>query len=282
MGADDDDVTPGQFGNPAIDPQGPSSFRRWDLFHPDRNLEITVFPHGYAGFFPSKIQAIARRHGLVGSIGPGDERSARAILSVEPWNHLCTQMPEGYYPGATGDTIFGASTWEIKIGAIPALIELSYVNWRFYEATDFSTSIVAKIVPRYFRQATSANIAGVARELNSLMVDLQSWLETSPLDEKQILLRRYVDAGHQPPQEPPPEPEQPPPGLDQPPAGPGAVAAQAEDRPQTTVKVKVRFPINRRDPDQPPAGSGAAAAPAEDRPQETVKVKVQFPPKHLR
>jgi hypothetical protein len=261
----------------------------WDLFHPDRNLEITVFPHGYAGLFQHKIGGFARRYGLVGPVNLVDEIREEEILSVDPWNAQCTEAPKGYYPGFTGVTKFAASRWEITVvegslldrvfgesRTIRAYLELSYVNWYFDDAGDFATSVVAKIVPLREREVTSADIAAVAEKANSFIKDVQNWIEGSPLRDTQIALRRYRDAEHQRSTETPPEPEPPPP---EPPQQPGGEPS-TEAAPPKIVKVPFQFPIKRQleepppepPPQEIPGGSGAeAVAP------KIVKVTVQFP-----
>ena len=247
--------SPGEFGPQNSDSQGPSRFSRWDLSHPDRSLEITVFPHGYAGFFPDKICGIARPHGLVGSINPVDECSEERILSVDPWNVHVTEMPKGYRPGWRGKTTFAVSRWEINVvegslldwafgqsRTIRAFMDLSYVSWRFYEGCDFETSIVAKIVPLHEGEITSADIAALAGKARSFMTDLQNWLEISPIGDLEKKARPQSEAEYRRLSEPPLEPELPPP-QPQPPTGPDAVAVPPK---LVEVSVTVQFPKNRR------------------------------------
>lgn len=54
-------------------------------------------------------------------------------------------MPAGYYAGSTGHTTYGALCW--KIPKKRGHLEISYVSWRFYETSDFSTSLVVRMVP---------------------------------------------------------------------------------------------------------------------------------------
>lgn len=239
------------FGSLSVDRSDLTAFQRWDYDHPERNLEISVFPHGHVKKICDGIEAIAtRRHRFVSTRDWEAERSVPLILNVDPWKNVRTDMPRGYYPGAEGMTIFGARRWSVQVAApgghgrvIHSFVDLSYVSWHFEgEVDDFSTSIVARIRPSY---ATVADVALIADKTNALLKDLQHWLERAPLDELQMAPRRDLDA---------------------------KLARQAED--------VARGPVETLD-DQPAApGPGAdyisATAPIQEQPQE-IEVTVQFP-----
>jgi hypothetical protein len=167
-------------------------FTRFDLFYPERNVEIAVFPHGWDGSYPNLIAKAAGRASLVPervwSGDPGSEGSVPHILSVNPWNALATQMPEGFYPNATGWTKFGAVCY--KKPKVRGLLEISYVAWRFFEAADFSTSVVLKIVPiGYETQQVAAALMTPARKIAET---LKTTLQSSPPEPAAILLRNQL------------------------------------------------------------------------------------------
>jgi hypothetical protein len=170
----------------------PSHFTRFDLFYPERNLELTVFPHGWNGSYPDHIAKAASRAALqrehVWSGHVGSEVSANRILSVNPWNALATQMPEGYYPNATGSTKFGAVCY--KKPKVRGLLEISYVAWRFFEAADFSTSIVLKIVP--IGPETQQVVAALMTPARKIAATLKTMLQATPPDPAAILLRAHL------------------------------------------------------------------------------------------
>ncbi len=170
------------------------SFRRWDTFHPDRNLEITVSPHGYAGILLNEITARAKRRRLLGPQTLEPQRSEERILCVDPWNQWCEDKPKGYLGSDNGRTLYAATRWSIEIkGAreIRSSIDISFVNWCFYESgSDCTTSIVAKIVPRL--SASGADVAVVAGRIRPLMQDLEGWLRNAPLRDLQVILRREM------------------------------------------------------------------------------------------
>lgn len=125
-----------------------SHFRRFDLLHPELNISVAVFPHGSNGGLWKQIEETSRRAGLepqyVWANDPRGEQFATRILSIDPWNERWTEMPAGY-AGSTGHTTYGALCW--KIPKKPSHLEISYVSWRFYETSDFSTSLVVRMVP---------------------------------------------------------------------------------------------------------------------------------------
>src|SRR4051794_22523167 len=106
------------FGGAGQGLDGPTQFRfcRYDLFHPERNIIISVFPHGRNDSLRQQIEKTARQAGLEPQYvwdGPGREQFATHIVSSDPWNERHAEMPEGYYARATGHTTYGAVCWKI-------------------------------------------------------------------------------------------------------------------------------------------------------------------------
>ncbi len=170
----------------ASDGGWPTEFRRWDQFHPERNLEILVCPHGYAGDLLHEIEFRARRRGFIGPETLEPKRLEEGILSIEPWNRMCTDKPTGY---CTGVTMFAAMRWRVETSTASFLADISLVNWCFCECgSDFATSIVAKIAPE--RMLESAGISSAVGLAKTLMDDLKAWLGKVPVSEMQVAMRR--------------------------------------------------------------------------------------------
>ncbi len=207
-----------------------TAFHRWDHQRPKYNTEIAVSPHGYPGALSQTIAALAARHRLVETNRREAERNMPAILSVDPWSHSRPDMPKGYYPNATGETRFGWSSWQVA--PTQCLVDISYVSWRFFEAGDFSTSVVAKLIPQ------SASVAGVTlaeKEIGAFLQALEKWLDgirPGPLEEA---LRSRIDK----PVQPTPSPQ--PVVASQPPPSP-----EAKSEPTVKlVEVTIEFPKDR-------------------------------------
>jgi hypothetical protein len=171
---------------------GPSQLRfcRLDPDHPERNVNTAVFPHGRNEDLRKQIEQTARRIGLEPQYvwdGPDGEQSAARILGADPWNENHAEMPEGYYAQATGGTTYGAVCWKIpkKRGGH---LEISYVTWRFYEAADFSTSIVVKVVPPLY--ATPQELADLINAATKVTSRLTAWLQSAPPSPSAVLLRK--------------------------------------------------------------------------------------------
>jgi hypothetical protein len=118
----------------------------------------------------------------------GSEVSANGILSVNPWNALATQMPEGHYTNATGSTKFVAVCY--KKPKVRGLLEISYAAWHFFEAADLSTSIVLKIVP--IGHETQQVVAALMTPARRIAATLKTMLQATPADRAAILLRAHL------------------------------------------------------------------------------------------
>jgi hypothetical protein len=177
----------------------PTAFRRWDDQRPEYNGEIAVFPHGYPGVLSPKIDALALRHGLLGTTSWEAERNMPAILSVDPWSDSRSDMPRGYYPNATGETRFGRSSWQVA--PTRCLVDISYVSWRFFEAGDFSTNVVAKLIPQ---SASVTVVTLAANRIRAVLQALEKWLDGIRPGPLEIALRSRIDKPAQPPSSPQP------------------------------------------------------------------------------
>jgi hypothetical protein len=173
---------------------GPTQFRfcRFDLYHPERNVNMAVFPHGRNGGLRQQIEETARRTGLAPQYvwdGPGEEQFASRILSADPWRENYDNMPEGYYAEAAGNTTYGAVCWKMS-GKRGGQLEISYVTWRFYETADFSTSIVVKVVPPLY--ATPQELAVLINAATKITSKLTAWLQAAPPSTSSVLLRKQL------------------------------------------------------------------------------------------
>jgi hypothetical protein len=180
------------FGGAGQSSDGPTRFRfqRLDSLHPEHNVALSVFPHGVAGAMQKQIEGMARRAGLepqyVWADDPGGEQFSPRILSADPWNGQNLGVPEGSYAGATGNTTYGAVCWKKKRGHL----EISYVVWSFLEAGDFSTSIVAKVVPPLY--GTPQEIADLTKAAVQITTRLSAWLKAIPPSPAAIYLRKQI------------------------------------------------------------------------------------------
>jgi hypothetical protein len=182
------------FGGAGQGIDGPTSshFCRFDLYHSERNVAIAVFPHSRNGGVRQQIEATARRAGLEPQYvwdGSSTEQSVLRILSADPWRENYSDMPEGYYSEATGETTYGAVCWKIpkKRGG---QLEISYVTWRFYETADFSTSIVVKVVPPLYE--TPPELAELINAAKKIAGELTAWLQSAPQSTASVLLRQRL------------------------------------------------------------------------------------------
>jgi len=182
------------FGGAGQGLDGPTQFRfhRFDRSHPERNVGVAVFPHGRNGGLRQQIEGTARRTGLepqyVWADDPGEERFISRLLRADPWNEKDAGMPEGCYPEATGNTTYGAVCW--KLPKKRGHLEISYVTWRFYEIGDFSTSIVAKVVPPLYE--TPQELAELTKAATRIASQLTAWLRAEPPPPVAVILRKRV------------------------------------------------------------------------------------------
>ena len=206
-----------------------TAFHRWDHNTPKNNAEIAVFPHGYPGVLSAKIDAFALRHRFAGTNSWVAERTC-GILSVDPWSHSRPDMPKGYYPNATGETRFGWSSW--RVAPTKCLVDISYVSWRYYEAGDFSTSVVAKLIPQ---SASTRDVTLAETTIRAFLQALEKWLDGARPGPLEVALRSRINKPVQSSPRPQPvAPSQPPP------------SPEAESEPPVRlVEVEVEFPKDR-------------------------------------
>jgi hypothetical protein len=187
------------YGNLGVDRSEVTAFQRWDYARPEFNLEVAVFPHGYIKNLGDGLRSIVKNHGFVGTRDWAAERSVPLILSIDPWKRVRADTPEGYYPDAEGRTRFGAGRLRLTFVApgghgriIDSIVDLSYVSWHFENRVDdFSTHIVARIIPG---STTAAGVAHITGKTSRLLKGIQNWPERTPLDELRSALRRDLNA----------------------------------------------------------------------------------------
>ena len=175
---------------------GPTQFRfrRLDQERPERNVTSSVFPHGRNGGLRTQIESAARRLGLEPNHvwdGPGDEQFVPRILSADPWREDYTQLPEGHYEQATGNTTYGAVCWKFPKRR-GGHLEISYVTWYFYETADYSTSIVVKVVPPLYE--TPREFTELKNAATKIAEKLSAWLKSAPPSPASVLLRNRIKA----------------------------------------------------------------------------------------
>jgi hypothetical protein len=190
---------------------GPTVFRfqRVDIYHPESQASIEVFPHGSLTIAPlDYVAGAAKRLGLERQYNwehVAEPAVAPRILSADPWNPREDRWPRGHYRNATGQTIWWAQCWKYapQRGFFARLFEadpseplrchlaVSAVTWRFFETGDCSTSFVARLYhlvgckPRH-----ETLMLGVAKKLAA---DVKTWLEATPPSAAALRLRDALE-----------------------------------------------------------------------------------------